>query len=220
MGPDFTALFGAAKALNHLRLSLTIAPVSTFDAPERSTGAWAGPKDLTMRELPDQPRADASAKQATRVLSGAPTSAAQDAWDSEQENNVTPLTRAEAEKLFGPGVGRPSRVTPLRVVAAQAAVSLAVALIVWLFFGQSTQATFSALLGGAVCWVPTGLFALYLKRAGFRSKTALVAGEAVKAGITLALFIAIGEVYPDVRWLPMLAAYLAGLKIYWVALAF
>lgn len=100
------------------------------------------------------------------------------------------------------------------------ALSLLVALVVWLFFGQSMHAVLSALLGGAACWVPGGLFALYLKGTGGGSRMALVAGEALKAGITLALFVAIGETYHEVRWLPMLAAYLVGLKAYWVALAF
>jgi ATP synthase protein I len=100
------------------------------------------------------------------------------------------------------------------------ALSLLVALIVWLFFGQSMQAALSALLGGAACWVPGGLFALYLKCTGGRSRMALVAGEAFKAGVTLALFVVIGETYHEVHWLPMLAAYLVGLKAYWVALAF
>lgn len=173
-----------------------------------------------MREAPDLPPAKATAPQWPRTGSDTPAAAPHDPWDIEQENKIIPLTRAEAERLFGPKVGRPSRVTPLKVVAAQVAASLVVALIVWLFFGQSTQATLSALLGGAVCWIPGGLFAAYLKHAGFRSKMALVAGEAVKAGITLALFVAIGELYSEVHWLPMLVSYLVSIKIYWIALAF
>jgi ATP synthase protein I len=175
-------------------------------------------KDLHMREAPDLPPGDTAAQKGTRAGSEERTPSSQDAWDIEQENNVIPLTRAEAEKLFGPNVSRPSRVTPLRVVAAQIAASLLVALIVWLFFGHSQHAALSALLGGAVCWIPGGLFAIYLKRAGMRSRMALVAGEAIKAGLTLLLFIAIGEVYPEARWVPMLVAYLAALKTYWVAL--
>ncbi|WP_258002303.1 ATP synthase subunit I [Burkholderia sp. WAC0059] len=173
-----------------------------------------------MRESPDLSPVEASAPQGTRGRSDARASDPQDDWGIEQENQITPLTRAEAEKLFGPKVSRPSRVMPQRVVAAQIALSLVVALIVWLFFGHSTQATLSALLGGAVCWAPASLFALYLKRAGSRSRMALVAGEAVKAGMTAALFIIIGEAWHEARWLPMLVAYLVALKTYWVALAF
>lgn len=172
-----------------------------------------------MHEQPG-PLLEAPAAQDAGERSAARPLYPQDDWDVEHGKNIVPLTRAEAEKLFGPKVGRRSPVTPLRVVAAQVGVSLIVALIVWLFFGRSGQAALSALLGGAVCWVPGGLFALYLKRAGSRSKGALIVGEALKTAITLALFIAIGMMYHKVHWLPMLVAYLVALKTYWAALAF
>ena len=161
-----------------------------------------------MHEQPG-PLLEAPAAQDAGERSAARPLYPQDDWDVEHGKNIVPLTRAEAEKLFGPKVGRRSPVTPLRVVAAQVGVSLVVALIVWLFFGRSGQAALSALLGGAVCWVPGGLFALYL-----------VVGEALKTAITLALFIAIGMMYHKVHWLPMLVAYLVALKTYWAALAF
>ncbi len=173
-----------------------------------------------MNEQPGPPPVEASVAQDAEERPVAQTLYSQDDWDVEQGNNIVPLTRAEAEKLFGPNVGRRSLVTPSRVVAGQIGVSLVVALIVWLFFGRSGQAALSALLGGAVCWVPGGLFALFLKRAGGRSKAALIVGEALKTAITLGLFIAIGMTYHEVHWLPMLVAYLVALKIYWAALAF
>ncbi len=176
-----------------------------------------------MRKSPDLPPSEAAAPRGAHQRSDDRTDrtlSQRNDWDLDQENTITPLTRDEARKLFGPRVDRPSRVTPLRVVAAQIALSVLVALVVWLFFGQSLHAALSALLGGAACWVPGGLFALYLKRAGSRSRMALVAGEALKTGMTLALFVVIGETYHEVHWLPMLAAYAVGLKAYWVALAF
>jgi len=173
-----------------------------------------------MRKSPDLPPSETAVPRGAQQRSNGRTPSPRDDWDIEQENTITPLTRDEARRLFGPKVDCPSRVTPLRVVAAQVALSLLVALVVWLFFGQSMHAALSALLGGAACWVPGGLFALYLKGAGGRSRVALVAGEALKAGVTLALFVAIGETYHEVHWLPMLVAYLVGLKAYWVALAF
>ena len=58
-----------------------------------------------------------------------------DSWDAEaQDNKTVPLTRAEAETLFGPGVSRPSRVTPFKVVAAQMVLSLCATLAWWLFY--------------------------------------------------------------------------------------
>ncbi len=47
----------------------------------------------------------------------------------------------------------------------------------------------------------------------------LVVGEAVKMGLTLAMFVAIAVGYPGVLWLPLLVTYLVALKTYWLALA-
>jgi ATP synthase protein I len=143
----------------------------------------------------------------------------QDGWDVEQDNNIVPLTRAEAEKLFGPDVGRPSRVTPLKVVLAQMGFSLAVTLIWWLFSDHSIHVVLSTLLGGATCWIPSSLFALGLKGVKRQTSMTLIVGEAIKTGVTLAMFIAIAYTYPEVRWVPMLVTYLVALKAYWIAMA-
>ena len=84
---------------------------------------------------------------------------------SKQDNNIVPLTRAEAEKLFGPNVSRPSRVTPFKVVAAQMVLSLGATLLWWLFYKPPGAAALSAFLGGAICWVPSALFAARLENA-------------------------------------------------------
>jgi ATP synthase protein I len=149
-----------------------------------------------------------------------PAGAAQD-WDvGQEETNIVPLTRAEAEQLFGANVSRPSRVTPFRVVAAQMVVSLVAALICWLFLSQPGDAARSALLGGAICWVPGALFALRLRMVGHRqSMFGWMVGEAIKMGVTIAMFVAIAKYVPDLRWLPLLVTYLVALKTYWVALA-
>src|SRR5258708_37925014 len=87
-----------------------------------------------------------------------------DAWDAgQQDNNIVPLTRAEAEKLFGPNVSRPSRVTPFKVVVAQMVLSLGVTLVWWLFYKTPGAAALSAFLGGAICWVPGALFAARIR---------------------------------------------------------
>jgi ATP synthase protein I len=143
----------------------------------------------------------------------------QEDWDVEQDNNIVPLTRAEAEQLFGPAVSRPSRVTPYRVVAAQMVLSLVVTLAWWLGSSQPRQAALSALLGGAICWIPSALFAWRLQRGGGTSPVALVMGEAIKMAVTLALFVAVALYDRDVRWLPLLVTYLVALKTYWIALA-
>jgi len=172
------------------------------------------------REVPDVPPVGSSVEQDTRDNPGVRTIYPQDEWDVEQDNNIVPLTRAEAEKLFGSNVGRPSRVTPLKVVAAQMVLSLVVTLVWWLFSEHPASAALSAFLGGAICWIPSSLFALRLKGVGGQTSTALVVGEAIKMGVTLAMFVAIALSYHEVRWLPLLVTYLVALKTYWVALAF
>ena len=155
-----------------------------------------------------------------RPLSTLPAAATDD-WEVGQEDNtIVPLTRAEAEQLFGAKVSRPSRVTPFKVVAAQMVVSLIAALVCWQFLRQPGDAARSALLGGAICWVPGALFALRLRSVSLqRSMFGWMVGEAIKMGVTIAMFVAIARYVPDVRWLPLLITYLVALKTYWVALA-
>ncbi|WEY38718.1 MULTISPECIES: ATP synthase subunit I [Paraburkholderia] len=143
-------------------------------------------------------------------------------WDADQQdnNNIVPLTRIEAEKLFGPNVSRPSRVTPFRVVAAQVVLSLVATLVWWLFYKPPGAAALSAFLGGAICWVPGALFAARLKTPGAGATVMnWMLGEAFKMGATIAMFVAIAFWYRDVQWVPLLVTYLVALKTYWIALA-
>jgi ATP synthase protein I len=144
-----------------------------------------------------------------------------DEWDVAQEdNNIVPLTRAEAEKLFGPNVSRPSRVTPFKVVAAQMVLSLGATLLWWLFYKPPGAAALSAFLGGAICWIPGALFAARLRTlSGAETVMSWMIGEALKMGTTIAMFVAIAFWYHDVRWVPLLVTYLIALKTYWIALA-
>jgi ATP synthase protein I len=108
----------------------------------------------------------------------------------------------------------------MRVVIAQMVVSLIASLIWWLCSSHPGHAALSALAGGAICWVPSAMFALRLKSRGAQgSAMGLVVGEAVKMGLTLAMFVAIAVGYPGVLWLPLLVTYLVALKTYWLALA-
>ncbi|MBN3854457.1 ATP synthase subunit I [Paraburkholderia sp. Ac-20340] len=148
-------------------------------------------------------------------------------WDADQpdNNDIVPLTRAEAEQIFGAQVSRPSRVTPFRVVAAQVVLSLVATLVWWLFYKPPgvhapSAVALSAFLGGAICWVPGALFAARLKQLS-RAATVFnwVLGEAFKMGATIAMFVAIAFGYHDVQWIPLLVTYLIALKTYWIALA-
>ncbi|MGO4812518.1 ATP synthase subunit I [Cupriavidus sp. 2MCAB6] len=151
--------------------------------------------------------------------------AAWETWEDDEaereEEAVDPLSRVEAETLFGERALRPSRMTPGRVVLAQMAVTVLSA-IAWRLFagGNAGAAGWSALFGGTVCFVPSGFFALRLWMSRERpSISGLVVGEAIKVFATAALFVLVVVLYSELRWVPMLVTFLLALKTYWVALA-
>ena len=175
----------------------------------------------TSNQAPKNGRDDHRAERTVSVASTGQHVTTDDAWDVEQQdNNIVPLTRAEAEKLFGPNVSRPSRVTPFKVVVAQMVLSLGATLVWWLFYKPPGAAALSAFLGGAICWVPSALFAARLRTlSGAKTAMSWMIGEALKMGTTIAMFVAIAFWYHDVRWVPLLVTYLIALKTYWIALA-
>jgi ATP synthase protein I len=150
-----------------------------------------------------------------------PKASSNESWDAEaQDNNIVPLTRDQAEELFGPEVSRPSRVTPFKVVAAQMVLSLGATLLWWLFYKPPGDAALSAFLGGAICWVPSAMFAARLKaKSGAETIMSWMVGEALKMGATIAMFVAIAFWYKSALWLPLLVTYIVALKTYWVAMA-
>lgn len=222
-------VIGWAKVLNCLQLSLTIARIYLLGNPVsgakarglnrtlRNTAMAVKTSNQTPQQRHDEHRDERSGPQAT----GGQRAMHDEAWDAEQQdNNIVPLTRAEAEKLFGPNVSRPSRVTPFKVVIAQMVLSLGATLLWWLFYKPPGDAALSAFLGGAICWVPSALFAARLKKlSGAQTAMSWMIGEALKMGTTIAMFIAIAFWYHDVRWIPLLVTYLIALKTYWIALA-
>ncbi|WGS49860.1 ATP synthase subunit I [Paraburkholderia sp. D15] len=175
----------------------------------------------TSNQAPQNGHDEHPAERTASVASTGQRVAPDEAWDAEQQdNNIVPLTRAEAEKLFGPNVSRPSRVTPFKVVAAQMVLSLGATLVWWLFYKPPGAAALSAFLGGAICWVPGALFAARLRTlSGAETVMSWMIGEALKMGTTIAMFVAIAFWYHDVRWVPLLVTYLVALKTYWIALA-
>lgn len=109
-----------------------------------------------------------------------------------------------------------------RLVALQIFATVLVAVIAWPLGGPAAAA--SALLGGAACFVPNALFALRLtaasRRAGGADAITFFVGEFVKVGSTVALLALIAWAYKDVVWLALIAAVVAALKSYIVALVF
>jgi ATP synthase protein I len=107
-----------------------------------------------------------------------------------------------------------------RLVLLQMLTSAVVALGAGLLGGP--HAAISALLGGAACWIPNGLFALRLTAASGRPQGSSVAmfffGEFIKVASTLMLLAAVVWLYKDLVWLAMLVSFIAVLKSYLLAL--
>jgi ATP synthase protein I len=109
-----------------------------------------------------------------------------------------------------------------RVVGLQVIATAVVALLAWLVAGAA--AAVSALLGGAACFVPNGLFALRLavsaRRPGGTDVATFFIGEFLKIGSTIAAIVLIAWVWQDVVWLALIVAIIAALKSYLIALFF
>ncbi|MGI4813353.1 MAG: ATP synthase subunit I [Janthinobacterium lividum] len=144
-----------------------------------------------------------------------------DDWEIDpEEEEFVPLSRTEAQQLFGPNVSRPSRVTPKRVVAAQLGLTLCSMLAWWLLSSRPGIAALSALVGGMICWIPSALFAWRMRRpVSGDTLGGWVIGEGIKIGMTIAMFTAVAVWFANVHWLAMLLTYIIALKTYWIALA-
>jgi ATP synthase protein I len=108
----------------------------------------------------------------------------------------------------------------LRVVAAQAAVTLIAAIFGWVWAGANGAR--SALVGGGIGTVANLAMALlsFGSRAGAdapRAMRALLVGEAVKLGLVVVLFVGVLKVL-KVSPAALFAAYVATFVVYWFAL--
>jgi len=103
-----------------------------------------------------------------------------------------------------------------RVVFLQILTTVIVSLVAGLLGGS--HAAISALLGGAACVVPNGLFALKLAAAARRpqgtSPAVFLVGEFVKVVSTLVLLGLVVALYKDLVWLALLASVIVVLKSY------
>ena len=110
--------------------------------------------------------------------------------------------------------------SPMRVVGWQVAATFGAALL-WALL-RSSNAGWSALAGGAVCFVPGGLFALRLKRASARQDGyvfAFFVGEGIKVLLSIVLFAAVAMFYRSADWLAFMLTYIAVLQVYVFGLA-
>jgi ATP synthase protein I len=107
------------------------------------------------------------------------------------------------------------------VVLGQAAVTAAVALAGWAFFGS--LAARSALTGGGISVVASLAMALLafrgaVRRDAFRALRAFYVGEAAKLTVVVVMFVL---VFREMRVLPLalFAGFGATFLVYWIALA-
>ncbi|WP_225721383.1 ATP synthase subunit I [Candidatus Vallotiella sp. (ex Adelges kitamiensis)] len=140
-----------------------------------------------------------------------------------QTNNKSiSLTKIASNHIFDSRLGITSCIRLTKVIIVQIVVSLVAALAWWLFEEKSLgNATLSSVFGIVVCWVPNALFiALLKKKKDAGSAFAWMLGEVVKLISTIALFISIALLYPNIYWPALLVTYLVTLKTtYWLAIA-
>ena len=109
----------------------------------------------------------------------------------------------------------------LRVIGLQVAATIVVAIASGLIGGTSAAA--SALLGGAACFVPNALYAANLAWARSRSASlgvmAVLVGEFVKIGLSIAALALVAALYRDVVWVAVIVAVIAALKAQFLAWA-
>jgi ATP synthase protein I len=110
--------------------------------------------------------------------------------------------------------------SPIRVVVWQAVASVVLA-IAWAML-RDVNAGWSALAGGAVCFVPSGWFALRLMRASAKQDGyvfAFFAGEGIKVLLSVAMFGLVAISYRDADWLALMVSYIVVLQVYVFGLA-
>jgi ATP synthase protein I len=107
-----------------------------------------------------------------------------------------------------------------RVVVLQILTTVVVSVGAGLFGGP--HAAISALLGGAACVVPNGLFALRLAAAARRprgtSPAVFLIGEFVKIVSTLGLLALVVATYANLVWPALIVSIIVVLKSYVLAL--
>ncbi|MFN0183694.1 MAG: ATP synthase subunit I [Aquabacterium sp.] len=143
------------------------------------------------------------------------------AWDEEDDEANRPVrrwTREEARQLSATD----PPLSPWRVIAAQAAVGVVVALIGWGFTGRP-EVAWSALYGAATVVVPGALMARGMtsalsSMAPAASAVSFMLWEFVKIGVSVAMLMLATWIVQPLSWPALLAGLVAGIKVYWLAL--
>ncbi len=141
-----------------------------------------------------------------------------DAEDGDADIRFKRLTRDEAAALRA----QDPPVSPWRVVAVQAAVGVAAALVGWLVTGR-TDILWSLLYGGATVVVPGALMARgmtsrFTSMNPGTSAVSFMLWEAVKIAVSLAMLALAGKIVQPLSWPALLLGLVLCIKVYWVAL--
>jgi ATP synthase protein I len=113
-------------------------------------------------------------------------------------------------------------VKPWRVIAAQAAVGLGVALVAGLSTGRM-EVFWSALYGAGVVVVPGALMARGMTSAlssmsAIGSAVSYMTWQSVKIGVSVVLLFLAARIVQPLSWPALLAGLVVCIKVYWVAL--
>lgn len=112
-------------------------------------------------------------------------------------------------------VGRVRRLA-VRILAAQVAAAVVIALVAWL--ARDANAGTSALAGGGIGVVANLLMTLQALRPASgpgQALTRMMLGQFAKIAITIAGFITLART-PNVAWLAAIVAYMATLVVFWL----
>lgn len=131
---------------------------------------------------------------------------------------VKALTREEAQALRE----RQPSVSPWRVVMAQAAVGVMVAMLAWFITGELTVGV-SALYGAAVAVVPGALMARGMTSrlssvSPGSSAVSFMLWEVLKIAASVLMLILAPGLVQGLSWPALLAALVLCIKVYWLAL--
>jgi ATP synthase protein I len=140
--------------------------------------------------------------------------------DPEEASPVQPLSAEEARRVRDQN----PPLSPWRVVAGQAGVGLAAALLAWGLTGKQNVG-WSVGYGALAVLLPAAVFARGLTgrfsslNAGTAAAGFLV-WEMVKIALTLAMLFVAPRLVVGLSWPALLVGLVLAMKVYWVALAF
>lgn len=140
--------------------------------------------------------------------------------EPEETSPVQPLSAEEARRVRDQN----PPLSPWRVVAGQAGVGLAAALLAWGLTGKQNVG-WSVAYGALAVMLPAAVFARGLTgRVSSLNAVTAAAGflvwEMVKIALTIAMLLVAPRLVAGLSWPALLVGLVLAMKVYWVALAF